>query len=216
MNSLPHLFLLSIALGAWASAEVPGVLPPGQYRGLWENSPFTSKPPPPAPVDVANPLDDYALGGISPITGGYRVTLLNKKNPDERITVTPQGSYPPEHNVKVISVTRKAGNPLATTVMLSMGTLTGTVTFEEALLALKSPPPPPVNHQGQPPGMPQNGQQPHPQALQGGQGQAQPGQPGGRQPRPRVVPPPNPGGAAPSTQSGNQRGQGPRRTERRR
>ena len=87
MHSAPRILLLALALTGWAAADLPRKAPITKYTGLWTNSPFTSKPPPPEAGPVANPLEDYALAGVSPISGGYRVTLLNKKKPDERITV---------------------------------------------------------------------------------------------------------------------------------
>jgi hypothetical protein len=162
-----------LALAGLAAADVPKKAPITKYSGLWVNSPFTSKPlvDPGGPEE--NPLDDYALIGVSPIGGtGHRVTLINKKKPDERITVD---SDSPKSGFKILNVTRKAGDPLGTVVSMESGKMKGTVRFDEKLLTLvKAAPPAPQ------PGQPQPGQP-----------QLQPGQPQpGRQPRPRVVPPP--------------------------
>jgi hypothetical protein len=191
--------LLPLLFGAWASADVPKKAPITKYSNLWQNSPFTSKPPPPTATEQANPLEDYALCGISPIGGGYQITLLNKKKPEERITVRSDETKP-KHGFKILEVKRKSGDPLGTTVRLSSGSVTGTVAFEEKLLALAAPP----------------ATKPH--AAAGTQGAApmqnptiQPGQLPGRQPRPRVVPPPATnaagGAGAPTFQPGGQ-GQG--------
>ena len=152
-------------------------MPISRYSGLWMNSPFTSKPPPPAGALEVNPLDDYALAGVSPISGGYRVTLLNKKTPEERIIVD---SDNPNAKFKILGVTRKEGDPMGTTVRLTSGSLTGTVSYDQKLLTLvAAAPKAPKQVPGQPPvpGIPQ--------------GQPAPGEPL-RQPRPRVVPPPTP------------------------
>ncbi len=174
LTSIPLLLSL---VGA-AVADVPKKAPISRYTGLWTNSPFTSKPPPAEAGPENNPLDDYALIGVSPITAGYRVTLINKKKPDERITVD-SGSN--RNNFKILDVTKKTGNPLGTVVRMSSGSMTGTVSFDEKLLALvTAQPKAPPQQPGQPP-------------LQPGQPQLQPGQPNvQRQPRPRVVPPPTP------------------------
>ena len=87
MNAASRILLLSLAATGWAMADLPKKSPISKYTGLWTNSPFTSKPPPPADAPVANPLEDYSLAGVSPIGSGYRVTLLNKKKPEERIFV---------------------------------------------------------------------------------------------------------------------------------
>lgn len=171
------LYILSISLAAAAVAEVPRSVPVTRYAGLWTDSPFTSKPPPAADVPEVNPLEDYALGGISPISGGYRVTLLNRKNPEERIIL------PDNPDFKILAVQYATGNPLGTTVRLSTGSKTGTVSFDEKLLTLKSAPAaaaqPPPQGQPHPAGIP--GQPPVPTPTTGGDGQ--------RAPRPRVVPP---------------------------
>jgi hypothetical protein len=184
MNTHPCILVLTLALTGWAGADLPKKVLPTKYSTLVTNSPFTSKPPPPVGADPVDELADYALGGVSPIIGGWHVTLLNKKKPDERITLD---SDRPREGFKILGVTRKPGDPLGTVVRLTIGSSTGTVGFDEKLLTLAAPPAPKAAPK-LPPGI-------HPQA----QPQAQPGQPnpGIRQPRPRVVPPPTSGGAAP-------------------
>ena len=163
----------------WAGADVPHKVPVTRYTGLWTNSPFTSKPPPDAMTGPANPLSDYALGGISPIKGGYRVTLLNRKKPEERIVVE---SDDPSSAFKILTVNRKPGDPLGTTVRLSSGANVGVVAFDEKLLTLKE-------------AAPQNPNSAQQNPRQGVPAQQQPapdGQPNpqGRVPRPRTIPPP--------------------------
>ena len=192
--------LLLLGVTGWSLAEVPKKRPKSAYAGLWTNSPFTTKPPPAAAAAIANPLDDYALSGVAPIPGGYRVTLLNKKNPEQRIVI------PDDTNFRVIAVNYQTGSPLGTTVRLVTGGKEGVVAFDEKLLTLKAAPAaPPQQHQGQPPGAPGvppaiNNQNPDPNAP--------------RQPRPRTVTPANtgaPGGGAvptpttPATPQGGQR-----------
>jgi hypothetical protein len=173
------LLLLLPALTAVLHAGVPQKQPLATYTNLWANSPFTAKPPIMGPATIANPLEDYALLGVSPISNkGYRVTLINKKKPDERITV--ESGKTSADGFSIIEVKREAGQPLKTTVEMASGTMRGTVSFEENLLTIAAPPPTaPV---------PAQGQAPVPQV----QGQA-PGQVIQAQPRPRVVPPPAPG-----------------------
>lgn len=167
--------LLLLALTGLAAADLPKKAPLSRYTSLWTNSPFTAKPPPPNPGEVANPLDDYALIGVSPINNnnGYRVTLINKKKPDERITVDSDKTV---SGFKILDVTRKPGNPLGTVVRMSSGSTTGTVSFDEKLLTVAAAKAPPQAAPPQVPGQP-------PQPVPPGQAQPQ------RQPRPRVVPP---------------------------
>ena len=170
-------FLVLFSAACIASAELPRKVPLQSYSTLWNNSPFTSKPPPVDPTEVKNPLEDYALIGVSPVGANkYRVTLINKKQPDDRIMVFSDGR---NSDFKILGVNRKAGDPLGTTVSLQSGSVTGTVSYDEKLLTLTPPAAaaPPQPQAGQPP-VP--GQPPQPD-----QGQV-------RQPRPRVVPPPTP------------------------
>ena len=169
--------LLFLALVGVASADLPKKAPITKYSGLWTNSPFTAKPPPPEAGPENNPLDDYALLGVSSLgVKNYLVTLINKKKPDEpRIYVE---SHRDSKGFKIIKVTRKDGDPLGTVVLMQSGSMTGTVSYDQKLLTLT---PAAVK-----PAAPQPGQPP-----QGGP-QVAPGEPQ-RQPRPRVVPPPTPG-----------------------
>jgi hypothetical protein len=177
MHFALRIILLAPALAGWAvaAADLPRKAPLSKYTVLWTNSPFTSKPPPPEAGPTVNPLEDYVLSGVSPISNGYRVTLLNKKTPDKRIVVE---TDKPAEGFKILSVKRKPGDPLGTVVSMSSGSVNGTVSFDTALLALTPPPAAAPPKPNQPPGI-----QPPPQP-------AQPGQPALRQPRPRVVPPP--------------------------
>jgi hypothetical protein len=175
MNSASRILLLALALGGPAAADLPRKAPLTKYAGLWTNSPFTSKPPPAEAGPVANPLEDYALAGVSPVGNGYRVTLLNKKTPTERITVD---SDNPKSDFKILAVTRKSGDPLGTVVRMSSGSLVGSVSFDEKLLTLVAAPVAAKVNPNAPKAVPIPGQPPQP-VTTGPQ----------RQPRPRVVPP---------------------------
>lgn len=153
-----------LALAGWAVADVPKKAPKTKYTGLWTNSPFTSKPPPPEDAPEANPLEDFALLGVSPIEGGYRVTVIKKKEPETRIYLKSTDSQPKE-GLKVLGVTRKAGDPLGTVVRMSSGLKTGNVGYDEKLLTLaQAPAQKPAAQPGQPgqpvaqPGVPTPGQ----------------------------------------------------------
>lgn len=200
---IPVVSLLSLALAGHAFSDIPKKAPLSSYTKLWNDSPFTTKPPPVIEGPQGNPLDDYALLGISPIGGGkYRVTLINKKKPEDRIMVYSDSTT---SEFKILGVTKKAGDPMGTVVSMSAGSKTGSVRFDEKLLTIAPPAaakPMPVQ-----PGQPQPVPQP----------QMQPGDI--RQPRPRVVPPPTiqpPGQPqAPQAQPG-QPAQNIQRPERRR
>ena len=208
MKPISCIVLLTLSFSVWAAADLPKKAPYSKYVNLVQNSPFTSKPPPPGPVELSDPLEDYVLSGVSPIAGGYRVTLLNKKSPEERISIS-SDEVNPKHGFKILEVKRKSGDPLGTTVRLSSGSVTGTVAFDEKMLTLAAAPV----------ARPQPNAQ-HPGAVPGAQPGMQPqhGQIPGRQPRPRVVPPPPAGGApniSPFQPGGQQRSSGSQRFDRR-
>ena len=197
---IPTLRIASclLALVGWVVADVPKKAPKTKYTGLWTNSPFTSKPPPPEDAPEANPLEDFALLGVSPIEGGYRVTVIKKKEPETRIYLRSTDPQPKE-GLKVLGVTRKAGDPLGTVVRMSSGLKTGNVGYDEKLLTLaQAPAQKPAGQPGQ--------------AAQPGQPVVQPAIPG--QPVPATDPrtalrnriiqqPPQPGAAGqPTAQPG--------------
>lgn len=198
MHSAISSTLVILALAGWAAADLPRKAPLTKYRNLWDNSPFTSKPvvdggPPPP-----NPLDDYALNGVSPVESGYRVTIINKKDPTDRIYVY-SNEPDAKHGFRILSVDRKDGDPRATVVHMQSGSQKGTVSYDEKLLTIAAP----AAQQAQKPGgKPQVLARPgQPQAgaavinpnQPGVQPVVQPGQEAPRAPRPRVIgPPPNP------------------------
>lgn len=170
-------FLASVCL---STADIPRKVPLTRYTSLWTNSPFTAKPPPSEAGPRVNPLDDYTLTGIAPVPGGYRITIINKKNPEDKEVIEPGR----DNKFTVVSVNRNPDKALGTTVVLAAGSVQGTVTFERELLTLKAAPAAPQqNQQNQnlPPGV-----NPAQQQQQGGAAQ--------RQPRPRIVAPPAPQG----------------------
>lgn len=171
--------IFSSALIVTAGAAIPTKQPLVKYTGLWTSSPFTSKPPPPPPGQTVNPLDDFTLTGIAPVPGGYRITIISKKNPEIKKVIEP--GRPGEFSV--VSVNRNPNKALGTTVVLSTGSMQGTVSFEEEMLTLKAAPAPqpPAQQNNLPPGVTaaQANGQPEPAAPQ-------------RRARPRIVVPPAP------------------------
>jgi len=191
-EAMKALILFPLALAAVASADVPQKVALTRYIQLWSDSPFTRKPAV-EEIKETTPLDDYALGGVSPVDGGYFVILLNRKKPDEKIIIQP--GQPSEFRVMEV----RAGDtgPLSTTVLVGAGGKSKLLSFDEKLLALKAAPTSKPQVAGQT-GTPQHGNQPpgQPQPIAPPQQQAgnRPGQNGQgsgqtRPPRPRVIPP---------------------------
>jgi len=169
-------WIFAISLTVPLSGQIPQKPPLTKYSSLWLNSPFTSKPKAQILATRANPLNDFILTGIAQVPGGYRITIVSKKNQELKKVIEPGGNS----EFKVISVNRNPEKTLGTTVTLSDGKISGTVGFEPDQITLKAPPVAPVNNT-QPQGQPA-------QTLNANNTPPN----GGRVPRPRIVPAANP------------------------
>lgn len=172
------LFLCLLAgASVGAAAGVPKKVPFTQYARLWIDSPFTTKPLANFGDAMKSPLDDYALCGVTQVTGGYSVILLDKKKPDQRIRIEPGSS--PEY--KIVEVIRKEGEPLGTSVRISYQGKEKVLEFDEKLLAIKTTIPPRQMN----PNVVRPNQPPMPNTA----GVSSPGASPVPTPRPRIVPP---------------------------
>jgi hypothetical protein len=91
------------------------------------------------------------LSTITRSPGCYRITIINKKNPDDKKVIEPGGT---DKDFTVVSVDRNPEKALGTTVVLSTGTMEGTVSFEPELITLKAAPAAAPQQQGNlPPGV---------------------------------------------------------------
>lgn len=177
---MKHALLLILLLPLAASADVPNKPTKTRYSVLWTDSPFTSKPVAPVTERVEeNPLDDYALGGVSKLEDGYFVVLLNKKDPADRQVIEPGvGS-----GFEVLSVKWDMTGGKGTTVRVRKGTDEASIGYDEKLLTVKTPAPAAKPPQPGQPGQP----------VIPGVNPNTPTSPGSvRAPRPRVVRPPTP------------------------
>ena len=97
------------------------------YSHLWKNSPFTT-PRQKVAVPTPDPFGHYALAGVAPIPGGYRINLLDRRDPGTSIVLSDRPEF------KLLTVHYSSGNPLDTTVRLSLEGKEGIVTFDPKLL----------------------------------------------------------------------------------
>lgn len=125
-----------------AVAAPPQKFPLQKYASLWLNSPFTTKPVVNSgEVAKDNPLNDWALGGITKFPDGWFVVLLNKKNPEERKLILPSG----QSDFKVVQVVEDPEDYRNTKVTLSADGQQGEVVYDEKLLTIKPTPTTPAN-----------------------------------------------------------------------
>ena len=85
------IFLLFLLFLSFLQGEVPRKKRLNDLRTLWENSPFTIKPI--KTSEEKDQLKDWALAGVSkhPM-GGYTVTIVNKKDRNDRRRIQPQNA----------------------------------------------------------------------------------------------------------------------------
>jgi hypothetical protein len=201
MKTLASTGIALLLVSTVALAGAPVKKPVTGYSTLWSNSPFTSKPPPPEKGAEIPPLDDWALGGVSEIEGGYMVTIFHKKNAGENQIIRPSGTMvkvkdemkwlepgaPGSYKVDRVEYGKESWKD--TVVYLSSsGGRSDKVAFDDKLIAPAASAAPTQNRAPGQPGMPNV--QPQPPGV------ITPGQPGARPPRQRVVPttpPPTPG-----------------------
>lgn len=133
MNRLLIPMLLAAA-APLVRAEVPAKAPVTRYSVLWND--FMVRTPERAESKPVDPLADYALAGVSPVAGGYFVTLLNRKKPDERLLLEPGR----KSDFRVMEVLPGEAGPLSTRVRIGYGHGDSLLAFDPALLALKPSP----------------------------------------------------------------------------
>jgi hypothetical protein len=140
---MKSLAILS-ALLAFPVLAAPPVKPEKtRYAPLWVNSPFTEKPVVAAPSGPppVNPLDDYALGGVTQFPDGYFVVLINKKNPAKKITVQP--GVHSEFKVLSVDMGKESLSEDGTminegaSVKLANGSMQGEVKYDTKIMAMK-------------------------------------------------------------------------------
>jgi len=141
MKSLARTILIYVTVASPLWSQVPQKPPLTRYSSLWLVSPFTSKPEPQALATRANPLEDFTLTGIAPVPGGYRITIVSKKNREVKKVIEPGR----DSEFQVVSVDRNPGVSLGTTVTLTDGRVRGTVRFERDKITLNAPPAAPDN-----------------------------------------------------------------------
>jgi len=115
-----------------------------ELSSLWINSPFTTKP---AAALAQNSLNEWSLAGISgnPKTG-YTVTLLNKKDRNDRKRIHTSGlnNEKGTSGFKVLEVSQASGSNYKTSkVKVSIGSDIGWVEYDQAVLSapkVKAPP----------------------------------------------------------------------------
>lgn len=132
---IPTFFAIGAALVSPVFADAPKQPTLTRYSKLWTNSVFTTKPVMEGKVEE-NPLEDYALGGISKLQDGYYAILFHRTKPDEKIVIYPGA----KSDFEVLDVNWPEGSWKDAVVTVRNGSNTGTVEFEDKLLTVKPAP----------------------------------------------------------------------------
>jgi hypothetical protein len=137
---MKNVMMILLVGALLANAQAPRKEPLTKYRQLWEESLVTEKPDPPEVVEEAAPseLDDYVLGGWTQTSQGYLVSLINSKNPKERLTIAP--GMPNKGGYQVIDVKRDPLNYKSSQVLIQLGSDQKWIGYEEKFLTLQQPP----------------------------------------------------------------------------
>ncbi|MGJ8724358.1 MAG: hypothetical protein ACSHYB_07365 [Roseibacillus sp.] len=137
---MKFVLILLVGGSVLASAQAPRKDPLTKYRQLWEKSLVTVPPPPPEKEEVVKvtELDDYVLGGWTQTSQGYLVSLINSKNPKERITIAP--GMPNKGGYQVVEVKRDPMNYKSSEVLIQMGSDKKWIGYEDKFLTLQQPP----------------------------------------------------------------------------
>lgn len=137
MHSTAISVLSVLATTGAVFADVPQKAPLGRYQALWHSSPFTSKPSCDLPTVAETAHDDFTLGGVSPIPGGYRVTILPKTGKLDRIHLD---SGETVSGITIQRVEFDESDPLNTIVYLKSGALSAPLRFDRQALSSKPQP----------------------------------------------------------------------------
>lgn len=122
-----------------SSADPPRKDSLTKYRQLWEASLVTVKPEIIAPEgpDETTPLDDYTLGGYTRTPQGYFVSLINTKDPADRLTIAP--GVPGSQAYEVLEVKTDPTNFTSAQVLIKIGSQQKWLGYDEKYLVLRQP-----------------------------------------------------------------------------
>lgn len=129
--------LILIASCGFASGQADRKQSLTKYRQLWERSLVTDKPEKVEPPKGPGVLDDYVLGGWTQTSQGYVVSLINKKNPKERLTIAP--GIPNKDGFQVMDAKRDPSGYKGSQVLVRVGGEEGWVGYEDKFLTIQQP-----------------------------------------------------------------------------
>lgn len=133
------IFAVSLVGILASSADPPRKDSLTKYRQLWEASLVTVPPEiilPEGP-DETTPLDDYTLGGYTRTPQGYFVSLINTKDPSDRLTIAP--GVPGSQIYQVLEVKTDPTNFTNAQVLIKVGSQQKWLGYDDKHLVLRQP-----------------------------------------------------------------------------
>lgn len=136
MIRLPILTLVALLPALPAVAGAPRKVSLQTYASLWTQSPFTVKPEVVVEArEEVNPFEDWALGGVSSVGDRQLVVLFHRKEAGKQMIVD---SGDAKGEFKVVEVKQDPDDYKKTQVVISGSGKTGTVTYDDKLLASRT------------------------------------------------------------------------------
>lgn len=118
-----------------SSAEPPRKPDFSQFRTLVQRSPFTIRPASRAFAPTSSLEQEWMLGSIRPDGDSWRVTLINKKDREQRIRLIP--GFPTE-GFELLNVKQDLTEPMESEVEIRKGGQTGRIRYDQKLIQVKS------------------------------------------------------------------------------
>ena len=136
MSRITNPNLIAVLLVLPAGAAAPRKVPLATYSTLWTQSPFTVKPViEQTDREEVNPFEDWALGGVSGASGNKIVILFHRKEANKQMIVD---SGDPSAEFKIVEIKQDPDDYKKTEVVISGSGKTGTVTYDDKLLATRT------------------------------------------------------------------------------
>ena len=135
------IFLITALLSSTlAAVEPPKTHPASRYYSLWQNSAITNEPEKEVGPPPESDIDNWVLVGLEEYVTGKVITIVNKKNPRERLRIPGHNEEAKEFSI--LQVIKGQSSYLDTKVILQKGPHRGEVTFDSKYLVLRKAPAP--------------------------------------------------------------------------
>ncbi len=120
-----------LTLPSSAAGNLPEGYPATRYESLWKRSPFTLSSITEDQGPTSAFSERYSLGAAYTVGKKDYVIVVNRSNPQERLTVSAE---PNEQGLTLLSISYDNAAPMKTTAVIKQGEETGPISFDESLI----------------------------------------------------------------------------------